>query len=145
MFYQRSTWKNDPRQWPVSQLQLGNTTYNRRQLLSILEQPIHGNGWLPTGSSGNCRKFNIVSGGNGSCIQQTLVEVDTLIGDLVIPPVGNQFLRPSGAARTLATQYNSGALCAPACNLPSAADAEFIPFSAAAPRHHGHEAMRESG
>jgi len=110
-------WKNHPVQWPVSQLQLGNTIYNQQQLLSILEQPIHGNGLVQLARQEIAAKLNIASGGNGSCIQQTLVEVDALIGDLVIPPVGNGFLRPSGTQRTL-TQYNSGALCAPACNLP---------------------------
>jgi hypothetical protein len=62
-------------------------------------------------------KLNIANGADGSCIAQTLAAVDALIGDLVIPPVGNGFLLPrdaSGYVSTL-TQYNEGVLCAPHC------------------------------
>jgi hypothetical protein len=98
-------------------LQLGNVTYNQQQLLSILQQPIRGNGLVQLAHQEIPAKLNIANGADGTCIQQTLAEVDALIGDLLIPPVGNGFLRPSGAARTL-IQYNAGALCAPRCQLP---------------------------
>jgi hypothetical protein len=32
-------WKNHPDQWPVTELQLGNVTYDQQQLLDILHQP----------------------------------------------------------------------------------------------------------
>jgi hypothetical protein len=105
-------------QWPVNQLQLGNRTYNRQELLSILEQSIRGNGLVQLAHQEIAARLNIANGGDRTCIQQTLAEVDALIGDLVIPPVGNGFLRPSGAARML-TQYNSGALCTPPCDVPA--------------------------
>ena len=34
-------------------------------------------------------KLNIANGADGSCVEQTLAAVDSLIGNLVIPPVGN--------------------------------------------------------
>jgi hypothetical protein len=40
-----------------------------------------------------------------------------LIGNLVIPPVGNGFLRPTAFERTL-DQYNEGRLCVPTCDVP---------------------------
>jgi len=38
--------ENHPNQWPVAQLQLGNVSYNQQQLLSILHDPVRGNGLL---------------------------------------------------------------------------------------------------
>jgi hypothetical protein len=110
-------WKNHPNQWPVTQLQLGNHSYSQQELLSILQQSIHGNGLVSLARQEIAAKLNIANGADGSCIEQTLVNVDALIGNLIIPPVGNGFLRPTGYERTLSL-YNGGSLCAPSCVLP---------------------------
>jgi len=110
-------WKNHPNQWPVAQLQLGNVSYNQQQLLSILHDPVRGNGLLILAYQEIAAKLNIANGADGSCIQQTLADADALIGNLVVPPVGNGFLAPrdvSALADTLG-QYNDGELCAPSC------------------------------
>jgi hypothetical protein len=101
----------------VTQFQLGNDTYNQQQLLSILKQPVRGNGLVSLARQEIVAKLNIANGTDGSCIMQTLADADALIGNLVIPPVGNGFLRPTVYQRTL-TQYNEGKLCAPQCHLP---------------------------
>ena len=62
-------------------------------------------------------KLNIANGADGSCIERTLADADASIDGLVIPPVGNGFLRPTPYERTLAL-HNGGALCAPASELP---------------------------
>jgi hypothetical protein len=65
-------------------------------------------------------KLNIASGANGSCIQQTLADLDAFTGDLIIPPVGSGYLIPrvvSSYVNTL-THYNEGALSSPSCNVP---------------------------
>jgi hypothetical protein len=101
----------------VNQLQLGNVTYNRQQLQSILESDVRTNGLVSLAHQEIAAKLNIANGADGSCIQQTLAAVDALIGNLVVPPVGNGFLLPrdvSGYVSTL-TQYNEGFLCAPTC------------------------------
>jgi len=110
-------WKNHPAQWPVTQLQLGNVTYNQQQLLSILNEPVRGNGLISLAYQEIAAKLNIATGAGASCIQQTLTAADALIGNLVIPPVGNGFLPPTGLERTL-DQYNQGRLCVPTCELP---------------------------
>jgi hypothetical protein len=110
-------WKNHPAQWPVTQLQLGNVTYNQQQLLSILHQPVRGNGLISLAYQEIAAKLNIATGADASCIQQTLTAADALIGNLVIPPVGNGFLPPTTLNRTL-DQYNQGSLCVPSCELP---------------------------
>lgn len=110
-------WKNHPDQWPVNQLQLGNQTYNQQELLSILNQPVRGNGLVSIAHQEIAAKLNVANGAVGSCIAETLTAVDALIGDLVVPPVGDGFLKPSGYERTL-TLYNEGSLCARSCELP---------------------------
>jgi hypothetical protein len=111
-------WKNHPDQWPVTQLQLGNVTYNQQQLLSILQQPVRGNGLVLLAREEITAKLNIANGADGSCIQQTLADADALIGDLVVPPVGNGFLSPQDVSALVDTlgQYNEGELCAPECD-----------------------------
>jgi hypothetical protein len=110
-------WKNHPDQWPIAQVQLGNVSYNQQQLLSILNLAVRGNGLVSLAHQEIAAKLNIAKGADGSCVQQTLAAADALIGNLVIPPVGDGFLRPSSYERIL-EQYNEGSLCAPACELP---------------------------
>jgi hypothetical protein len=98
-------------------LQLGNVTYNQQQLLSILENAVRANGLVSLAHQEIAAKLNIAIGANASCIGQTLAEVDALIENLVIPPVGNGFLTPHEVADHVSTltQYNEGFLCAPSC------------------------------
>ena len=113
-------WKNHE-QWPVNQLQLGNRTYNRQELQSILRQPAPrvrgGNGLIQLAHQEIAAKLNIANGADGSCVAQTLAAVDASIGNLVIPPVGNGHLPPSSNVRILGL-YNEGGLCAPRCDSP---------------------------
>jgi hypothetical protein len=114
--YGQGYWKNHV-QWPVNQLQLGNRTYNRQELESILQQPLQGNGLVQLAHQEIAAKLNIARGADGSCVQQTLATVDALIGNLVIPPVGNGHLPLTPYVRTLGL-YNAGGLCASRCDLP---------------------------
>lgn len=110
-------WKNHPTQWPVNQLQLGTTSYTQAQLLSILRQPVSGNGLVLLAHQLIAAELNIANGAPGSCIQQTIADANALIGSLVIPPVGTGYLSPSDVSALADTldQYNDGMLCAPSC------------------------------
>jgi hypothetical protein len=110
-------WKNHPDQWPVTELQLGNVTYDQQQLLDILHQPVRGNGLVSLAHHLIAAKLNIANGADPSCIQQTIADADALIGDLVVPPVGDGYLAPSDveALKDMLEDYNEGRLCAPAC------------------------------
>src|SRR5205823_5962735 len=113
-------WKNHA-EWPVNELRLGNVTYSRQELQSILENPVRINGLVSVAHQEIAAKLNIASGADGSCIQQTLADLDAFIGDLVVPPVGSGFLLPrdvAGFVSTL-TQYNTGFLCSPHCGSPA--------------------------
>ena len=109
-------WKNHE-QWPVSQLQVGNRTYNRQELQSILRQSPRSNGLVQLAHQEITAKLNIANGADGSCVGQTLVAVDSLIGNLVIPPVGHGRLPLTSYVRTLGL-YNAGGLCVPQCDMP---------------------------
>jgi hypothetical protein len=111
-------WKNHPEAWPVTELQLGNVTYTQEQLLEILREPVRGNGLLILAKQEIAAKLNIASGADGSCIHQALANADALIGDLVIPPIGEGHLRPRDVSPTagILGDYNEGNLCAPSCD-----------------------------
>jgi hypothetical protein len=86
-------------------------------LLSILNQPVRGNGLISLAYQEMAAKLNVATGADASCMQQTLAAADALIGDLVIAPVGNGFLQPTALERAL-EQYDEGRLCVPSCELP---------------------------
>ena len=110
-------WKNHPDQWPVTELQLGNVTYDQQQLLDILHQPVRGNGLVSLAHHLIAAKLNIAAGADPSCVEETIAEADALIGDLVVPPVGDGYLAPRDveAIKDILEDYNEGRLCAPSC------------------------------
>src|SRR5262249_34142196 len=70
--YGQAYWRNHA-EWPVTELQLGNVTYTREQLQSILEnQAFRINGLVAVAHYEIAAKLNIASGADASCIQQTL-------------------------------------------------------------------------
>ena len=111
-------WKNHPDQWPVTELQLGNVTYDQQQLLDILHESVRGNGLLILAHQLIAAKLNIAAGADPSCIEETIAAADALIGDLVIPPVGNGYIAPREAAPLagILGRFNEGDMCAPSCD-----------------------------
>jgi hypothetical protein len=102
----------------VSQVQLGSNVYDQEQLLSILHQPVRGNGLVLLAHQLIAAKLNIANGADGSCIEETLADADALIGDLLVPPVGDGYLRPRDVSplADILDDYNEGALCTPSCD-----------------------------
>jgi hypothetical protein len=111
-------WKNHPQAWPVTELQLGNVTYTQEQLLDIMHEPVRGNGLISLAHHLITAKLNVANGSDPSCIQQTIADADALIGDLVVPPVGDGYLPPRdvNALKDILEEYNEGQLCAPSCD-----------------------------
>jgi len=111
-------WKNHPQAWPVTELQLGNVTYTQDQLLSIMHEPVRGNGLVSLAHHLITAKLNVANGADPSCIQQTIADADALIGDLVVPPVGDGYLAPRdvNALKDTLEDYDEGHLCAPSCD-----------------------------
>lgn len=85
-----------------------------------MNHPIGDNGLVAVGQEQIAAKLNIANGTNHECIDGTIADVDALIGDLVIPPIGNGFI-PLGNVegfRNRLASYNKGQLCCAAhCNV----------------------------
>lgn len=85
-------WKNHPNAWPVSSLELGSVTYTKAEALDILATSVNGNGLVALAHQLIATKLNLASGSTGSAVTQAVSDADTLIGGLVVPPVGTGYL-----------------------------------------------------
>jgi len=88
-------WKNHPDAWPVDSLTLGNVTYTEDELLDIFHQPVQGNGLIALAHQLIAAKLNVASGADDTQIGDAIDDADDLIGDLVVPPIGDGYLAPS--------------------------------------------------
>jgi len=103
-------WKNhEP--WPAASLTLGTVTYSEAQLVTILSQPVKGNGLVSLAKQLIAAKLNQANGASVPAgVAAAIVQADALIGGLVAPPVGTGFLDPSAtsALTTILDNYNNG-------------------------------------
>lgn len=115
-------WKNHPEAWPVTTLMLGTVSYNQTDLLSILNEPVNGNGLISLAHQLIAAKLNIDQGADPTAVSSTITAADALIGGLVVPPVGSGFLSPSSTSSLTQTldDYNNGIIGPGHCaNTPS--------------------------
>jgi len=88
-------WKNHPSAWPVSTLQLGGVLYTKAQLLLIFTTPADGNGLISLAHQLIAAKLNILLGAQAPPVTlAAIASANAMIGNLVIPPIGNGFLAP---------------------------------------------------
>lgn len=103
-------WKNHPSEWPINSVQLGAVTYTKTEALSIFSQPVNGNGLVSLAHQLLAAKLNVASGASNTVVSE-IAQADTVIGGLVVPPVGTGYLATSatsGLAQAL-DDYNTGA------------------------------------
>lgn len=104
---------NNTNVWPAgaTPMLLGTVSYTDVQLCSILQQqPSGGNGLVSLAHQLIAAKLNIANGTDPTAAAAAVAAADTLIGGLVVPPVGSGFL-PSSATSALTdtlTDYNQG-------------------------------------
>ena len=104
-------WKNHEEAWPVDSLMLGSTSYTKVELLAILNTPVGGNGLISLSYQLIAAKLNAENGAPVPAgIAAAIGAADTLIGALVVPPVGSDFLAPATTSALTGTldQYNNG-------------------------------------
>jgi hypothetical protein len=109
--FSQGYWKNHAEAWPVDSLMLGTTSYSQAQLLSILNTPVGGNGLISLSYQLIAAKLNAENGAPVPAgIAAAIAAADTLIGALVVPPVGSDFLAPASTSALSGTldQYNNG-------------------------------------
>jgi uncharacterized repeat protein (TIGR01451 family) len=113
-------WKNHPENWPVDSLFLGNqaNTYNKAQLLAILNQPVRGNGLVALAHQLIAAKLNVANDADGSCIASTIAAADALIGSKRIPPHSTKSVSANAVSALVSSldDYNNGLLCVPHCD-----------------------------
>jgi hypothetical protein len=102
---------NNSNEWPVTSLALGTFSYTDLELQAILDTPAAGNGLIVLAHQLIAAKLNIANGADGSAVANDIAAADALIGSLVIPPMGNGFLKPAmtSGLTTALTNYNEGA------------------------------------
>jgi hypothetical protein len=102
---------NNTNQWAATSLTLGNVSYTDLQLCSIFNTPAAGNGLISLAHQLIAAKLNVAKGAVPDlATAQCILEADTLIGDLVVPPVGSGSL-PSSVTSALTaclTSFNEG-------------------------------------
>jgi hypothetical protein len=81
--------------WLLVSIPLGNTVYTDAQALSILNTPPKGNGLISLAHQLIAAKLSVANGADPSAIAAAIAAADAMIGNLVIPPVGNGFLDPT--------------------------------------------------
>lgn len=105
-------WKTHPEVWPIgcTPMTLGTVSYTKTQLLAIFNQPADGNGLISMAHQLIAVKLNQCNGSNVASIAGAIASANSLIGALVIPPIGAGFLAPSQTSSLTNTldNYNNG-------------------------------------
>ena len=103
-------WKNNPDNWPVTNLTLGTVNYTAAELLLILQEPAQGNKLLILAHQLIAAKLSIAGGADPTAIAATILAADALIGGLVVPPIGSGNLpaNPATAYANTLDDYNNG-------------------------------------
>jgi hypothetical protein len=110
--YTQGFWKNHSDSWPLQNLMLGAVSYNAPQLLQILNRPAQGNGLITLAHQLIAAKLNMGNSADPTAVQQATIDADTIIGGLILPPIGKGYLSPaqtSNLTDTL-TEYNEGTI-----------------------------------
>ncbi|MBI1799316.1 MAG: hypothetical protein HYR73_06480 [Candidatus Eisenbacteria bacterium] len=117
-------WKTHyPAGWPTNftSLTLGTNSYTKAQLESILNKPAGGNGLIILAHQLITTLINQKSGADVSSVSSTIADAQSLIGGLLIPPVGSGFLDPSitNADTNILDDYNNGVTGPGHCPTPT--------------------------
>jgi hypothetical protein len=111
VYYTQGYWKNHPGDWPVNSLTLGELSYDKDQLLSILKQRVRGNGLVALAHQLIAAKLNQAAGAVvPDDVKAAIEAADELIGWLRIPPFGDGWLHPSRTSEWIAIldDFNEG-------------------------------------
>jgi len=103
--------------WPGDGLTLGNVFYTELQIESILATPAGGNGLIALAHQLITAKLNIANGASSVSVLSSIMAGDSLIGNLVVPPVGSAMLTTTSTASVTASlrSYNEGVIGPGSC------------------------------
>ena len=108
--YTQGYWKNHPGAWPTSSMVLGTVSYSAAELITILNEPVVGNGLVSLAHQLIAAQLNVMNGANPGTITATIASANALIGGLVVPPVGSGTLVPAATSALTQTldDFNNG-------------------------------------
>lgn len=117
-------WKNNPNAWPVPNHMLGNVSYGPEELLAILGQPVEGNGLVALAHQLIAAKLNIAFGAESDAIDEVLYAADQMVGNRIVPPIGEGSLPPSSTSSLTAQldAFNRGDVGPGHCDFVNAAE-----------------------
>jgi hypothetical protein len=106
----RGYWWRHPFRWPVCSLTLGNTTYNKLQLLAVLIMPAFGNGMLILAHQLIAVELNIARGADPVDVEEARAAAHALMAGKVVPPIGCGWVHPRDASpiAQIMDDYNNG-------------------------------------
>lgn len=98
--------------WPVASLTLGTVSYDRDDLVAILNQTPSGNGLIALAHQLIAAKLNNANGADATAIADVLKSADAMVGGLVVPPIGDGVLKSSvtSALTKSLDAYNTGVI-----------------------------------
>jgi hypothetical protein len=91
--------QNHAEDWPVTSLQLGDSTYSQAELLDILKTPPRGDATVTLAHQLIAAKLNIAQGADETAVASTIIEADNWLID---NPLGS---RPKNPARSEGITY----------------------------------------
>jgi hypothetical protein len=107
----------------VSGMDLGNVHYTATQIDEILDASVVGNMLKNIAHQLIAAKMNVLNGASDASIAADIVTADSLIGDLVVPPVGSDIVLSSSTlgmqmetVKDRLQDFNQGNLGVPHCN-----------------------------
>jgi hypothetical protein len=107
--------------WPSPTTTLGTVEYPAFQAACVLRTPATGNGLIELAHQLIAAKLNVAkNGAPPASIAACIADADALIGSLVVPPIGTDFLDPSAtsALTSCLASYNEGAVGPGSCGEP---------------------------
>jgi hypothetical protein len=119
-------WRNHRGLWyPTFTMTLGNVTYSKLQLLDILDEQAEGNGLVMLAHQMIAVELNLAHGADPQDVEDALEQAHLLVGNLIIPPVGSNFIQPDDASplTQVMDDYNQGLIgpghCPPIATTPA--------------------------
>jgi len=108
-------WKNHAGKWPVDSLTLGDETYTRADLLTLLGAPSRGDASVILARQLIAAKLNVANGSDPAPVQQTILDADAVLAPVAgrlpygIPP-SSATGRTMTALAGILDDYNNGRL-----------------------------------
>ncbi len=92
----RGWWRSHASAWPITTMTIGARSYSQAELLSILAQPVNGNGLVSLAHEVITAKLNAAAGAPlPASVADAIAAADAFYGSFVPPPIGTDTVKPA--------------------------------------------------